>query len=895
MKLTLCLCLAALWLLTVSMAQPTSPTPSQGGDWQALARQAEAHFTQGSFEKAHSGFEEALGLAEQAGQAGASHTDDLHWLRFRSADALLRSLSSTRNRDSSKLDAAHKQLMEMAPMETPVHERNLVWAEVHEALGDHHLQTRRVWGLGSSQSHYQAALDFWAASSDLDVARERWLSILWKMGWPSWSEGDGSYGQRNQWLPMEWLEQGLKIANTDEDRARLQFMIARTCMQQGNGPWWDRRMQTAFAMIREMDPDSTFFEHGAWYEAQWLENQGPWMRTEEGQAYRKPDPAAALERYRAIVQSSRPGRSPYHKGAQEAIDRILGKELNLYVNQAFLTGSKAGYQLSTRNLARVELNLYPIRLHEAVDLDNRKDHAHEWLESIDIPGTPALARWTIEPSDDNPHAPVHQTLAIEGDLPAGSYLLFASSEGKTSKALVLVTETAVTLRSSSGETYAWVTDARTGKPIGGQTVRAKVRIRDRKGRGSWTNLEAETKANGLAHFQAGESRDRHEYFLSVETEKGPAFALLTAYNPDENDGWRVHVVTDRPAYRPDQTVQWKLVARRHTGLEYTTPQGVKLQAKLIDPRGGEVDTAEVTLSAFGSAFGTFATGSDMPLGQYTLQLFKADSSDLVGSANLFRLEEYKRPEFEVTVQTPKDETGRAAVFILGDEVHAEVKAQTYFGSPVAGAKVEVVIYRSPYHAQPTPRGRFQWFSDTLTPEWERHNRFNRWNREEVQRTEIVSDENGIAQVRFNTPFGEGQEFEYQIEARVTDASRREVTGTGNVRVRRQAYSAELELSHRIHRPGGTAPVTVHTSDANDNPMPVDGKLHLYRARWVEIWLGPNGNRMPNQDVRKARAGLQFPPPGWNLRRSRICIRRGQLDFPVHGHRGSRDLVPHPAG
>ncbi|MDF1837779.1 MAG: alpha-2-macroglobulin family protein [Planctomycetota bacterium] len=403
-----------------------------------------------------------------------------------------------------------------------------------------------------------------------------------------------------------------------------------------------------------------------------------------------------------------------------------------------------------------------------------------------------------------------------------------------------------------------------------QPVHARVRIRDRKGRGFWRQIQGTTGSDGLVHLVSPQTHDYREAFVSVRTSKGSAFAVLSQQDFRPDEAWRIHVVTDRPAYRPDQTVSWKLSARRHTGLQYSTPAGQELIAKLIGPRGEEIDSAEVKLNDFGSAFGSFETGESMALGQYSLQLIDPlgpDGSHQIAYAALFRLEEYKRPEFEVTVRTPMDHSGpgkepRPKVFVLGDEVQAEVQATTYFGSPVVGAKVQVILYRESYSPVAMHRARFQWFSDSLVPEWQR-NRYNRYNsREEVRRRDLNTYEEGLARLTFPTPFGQGQAYKSTVEARVTDASRREVTGTGQVVVERQSYRVELDLEHTITTPGGQAELSVLAQDSNGHPVEVEGQMFLYRARWVEVWAGPDNAPIPHNVLRKARQASTFPMPGW---------------------------------
>ncbi|MCP5024473.1 MAG: hypothetical protein GY930_22245, partial [bacterium] len=867
-KLALALFFVLLGSLTAHPTRAQDTGETQG--WRALATKGETAFQEGSFEKAFQLYTRALEAAQESERS--------EWMRFRQADAHLRSLDASQNSDHSETDAALKHLRTFFDPQLEAQGQTTIWAQAAEAIGDHYYQPRRTWGFGHAQQPYVMAMDYWAGSSDVETARDHWLDIIWKMAWPKWSDGVGSYGGRNNWISVNRLEQGLKIAVSDADRARLHFLIARSAQHQGDGPWWDRRMAKALEALYAMGTETGYYDAGLWFEALWYMNTGPWQRDEDGNARRFVKPAKALTLFEVLAKDKRWKKSPYRKHSKNHIKNILSKELGVYVNNAFLTGSKAAYALRVRNLSRVDCQLTPVDLTQHVKLDERKDYAHEWLEEIDTSELKPLRRWSVDLAADSPHAVASKSLAVEGDLPPGAYLLEAFAEGKKDRALVLVSGTAVVLKSSGQDLHAWVTDAVSGKPMQGQEVHAKVRIRDRKGRGFWDQTSATTGADGLGHMTCPKTHDNREVFLAVNTPKGPAFALLSQGDFKPDSAWRVHVVTDRPAYRPEQTVSWKLSARRYTGLRYSTPSGHKLLAKLIGPRGGEIDSAEVTLNDFGSAFGTFETGASMALGQHTLQLRDLEGDTHIASSPLFRLEEYKRPEFEVKVSTPMaDEAdgqeARPKVFVLGDEVQAEIQANTYFGTPVAGAKVEVVLYKHPHAPQSLHRPRFQWFSDALTPSWQRSSPYNRYNREEVLRKELATDAEGRALLTFATPFGTGQGFRYTVEARVTDASRREVTGSGSVVVLRQSYRVELDLEHKIAAPGQKAELAVLAQDSNGNAMAVEGQLFLYRARWVEIWLDTDHKRIDADTLRKARGTSSFPHPGWRQVRAEYAFEK----------------------
>jgi uncharacterized protein YfaS (alpha-2-macroglobulin family) len=847
-------------LLTTGLV--TGQNSGQDHDWFSLADLGDEAYEEGSFQKAFLLYSQSLEIAKE--------TDDTAWPEFRKADAHLRFLDSSNRSDRSEIDAALTTLRSFFDANLEPDKRTRIWALAGESIGDHFHQIRHTWGFGNALQPYTYAMDFWAGSSDIEVARNNWLRILWKMAWPAWGDGIGQYGERNNWLPLDRLEQALTIANTDQDRARILFLIARSAQNQGDGPWWDRRMMQAFDTLKAMGTETGFYDASLWFEALWLEGTGPWQRNEDGQAGRKVQPARALELFKILADDKAWINSAYRKGAKQHIKNILAKELSVHVNGAFLTGSKSGYVLQTRNLTSIDCTLTPFDLTENVGLDTRTEHAHQWLAEIQVSGKDPVQRWTVTMEEDSPHAPNYMELALDGTLAVGAYLLEVRSGSRKDRALVLVTETALILKSSGQDLHAWVTNAITGKPLPGQQVHARVRVRDSRGRGFWRQVQGTTGADGLAHLVAPQTHDYREAFVAVQTETGSAFAVLSQHDFKPGNAWRVHVVTDRPAYRPDQTVSWKLSARRHTGLQYSTPSGHALVAKLIGPRGGEIDSAEVTLNDFGSAFGTFETGQDMALGQYRLQLIDPKAPDgqtQIASAALFRLEEYKRPEFEVKVSTPMDEASagmeaRPQVFVLGDEVQAEVQAMTYFGSPVVGAKVEAVLYKEHFAPKIMHRSRFQWFSDSLVPDWQRQGRYRHNNREEVLRKELTTDALGRAQLTFATPFGQGQGFKYTVEARVTDASRREVTGIGSVLVQRQSYRVELDLEHTIVPPGGKAELSVLAQDSNGNAVSVAGQLFLYRGRWVEVWTGPDNKPIDSSVLRKARQSTAFPVPGW---------------------------------
>src|SRR5262249_35477942 len=146
------------------------------------------------------------------------------------------------------------------------------------------------------------------------------------------------------------------------------------------------------------------------------------------------------------------------------------------------------------------------------------------------------------------------------------------------------------------------------------------------------------------------------------------------YDPEYNQT-KVFTITDRPVYRPQQTVQFKLWVRH---AKYDQPDvsdfaNQPFTVQIKNPKDEKVFEKSYTTDAYGGLSGEFPLPAGTMLGVYSIQIPKLGGSS-------FRVEEYKKPEFEVQVEAPKEPVR------LGEAVVATVQAKYYFGAPVTHAK-----------------------------------------------------------------------------------------------------------------------------------------------------------------------------------------------------------------
>src|SRR5262249_1309196 len=122
----------------------------------------------------------------------------------------------------------------------------------------------------------------------------------------------------------------------------------------------------------------------------------------------------------------------------------------------------------------------------------------------------------------------------------------------------------------------------------------------------------------------------------------------------------------------------------------------KFQVLIHTTKGETVFDKTITSDAYAGVAGDFTIPKDATLGVYSLQINGH-------GGNSFRVEEYKKPEFEVTVEAPKEPVR------LGEQVVATIQAKYYFGAPVTSAKVKYKVSRTSYSSQWYPRARWDWF------------------------------------------------------------------------------------------------------------------------------------------------------------------------------------------
>ncbi len=351
---------------------------------------------------------------------------------------------------------------------------------------------------------------------------------------------------------------------------------------------------------------------------------------------------------------------------------------------------KRSMEVSHKNLRALYFRAYALDLERQVRTArdyNLLPNPQEQLKIIDAQRP--VAEW----STDLPATPdyeLHRTFIVPPMKAPGCYVVAASVTKAFSKApgnrlvaatvilsdLVLLTisdpEGGVEVRSLSGSS---------GRPLAGVEVDL-YRNDWQKGHTRLTT----TASDGEGRLRFVLPRDGSMFFLFAK--RGPDVALHSRiYNYRTGPQSRLtasFIYTDRSVYRPMQEILWKVLAYGGDaeGRKFHTVPSTQVMVSLIDPNGQKVEQRSVATNAYGSAAGEFTIPAGRLLGNWRLE------SSLNGRTEV-KVEEYKRPTFEVTLPQPKSALRMNRPATLTGE------ARYYFGLPVTAGSVNWHATRAP--------------------------------------------------------------------------------------------------------------------------------------------------------------------------------------------------------
>ena len=558
-------------------------------------------------------------------------------------------------------------------------------------------------------------------------------------------------------------------------------------------------------------------------------------------------------------------------GRKQALDQIVGHWGHFDNGQSQPAGTKATLQYIFRNGSRVDFTAHRIKV--ALLLDDVKKYLKsnpgdlDWNQmQIDNIGhrivtenqakyiEGAAVEWAKDLKPRAEHFDRRETI----DTPlekAGAYLVEAKMrDGNISRIIVWLDDTIIIKKPIHQGHWYYVADAVTGKPI----AKANVEFF------GWQQVYDDTQkkhnvvTKNFAEFTDAEGQlipdqklmgENFQWVAIARTPEGRlahlgfSYIWMGQHNWDELNEFKAYMITDRPVYRPAQTVKFKfwMGHARYEQPDKSQFAGQQAQVLINDPQGVEVSQQTLTADEYGGLLGEYALPAGAPLGNYSLSLLHPQ----VNSGGSFRVEEYKKPEFEVTVKGPDKPV------MLGEKIEAKVIAKYYFGAPVTNAKVKIKVERSPHDSRWYPAAKWDWLYGPgywwFAGDYNWYPGFSKWGclrpipwwggwnpapPELVVDMEAEIGPDGTVTVPIDTALAKAlhgdEDHSYKITAEVVDESRRVITGGGEVLVARDPFKVFAWTDRGFYHVGNTINAEFQARTISGSPVVGPAQLKLLR-------------------------------------------------------------------
>lgn len=509
-----------------------------------------------------------------------------------------------------------------------------------------------------------------------------------------------------------------------------------------------------------------------------------------------------------------------------------------------------------------------------------------------------VAAWNLklEPRDNHWDRRIDVTSPLQK---AGLYLVTAKFDGNkhTARTLIWVQNTAMVRKPLNDKHLYVVSDSKTGKPVVGANVEFfgfGTEHDPNRGRGKWIvkNFAKRTDPQGQIILSTAEAGENFQWLTIARTNDG-RLALLgndhiwrAIYEPTSYIESKAYGVSDRPIYRPGDTAHvkfWLATASYDPNTPSLPLPDSEITVNMMDPQGKQFWSGTTKTDKFGGGELEIPLNKQCSLGTYSFVVIGPQGHSTTELR--IRVEEYRKPEFEVNIEAPQDPIQ------LGEKFKAKINAKYYFGTPVGGAKATIRVERTSYNDEFYPIMPYDWcygpgywwysYDYPWYPGWSRwvgcrmpspwwSPRFSSEPPELVLEQEVDLDNEGQTEIEIDSALAKAVlskfDHRYNITVEVRDASRRTITSSGQVIAARQAFKIYTWLDRGYYRVGDKIRANFMARTLGGKPVAGNGKLSLLRVQY-------DANEKPEETVVEQ----------WDVQTDE----QGELKFDLEAKRGGQ--------
>lgn len=449
-----------------------------------------------------------------------------------------------------------------------------------------------------------------------------------------------------------------------------------------------------------------------------------------------------------------------------------------------------------------------------------------------------------------------------GPLASGIYCLDLEGAGVAydrfrERHLFVVSTVTLTLKSDAQQILVWATDLDSGAPV--PDLALTVYDEDGKSqRHGTTDVKGivTLPVSGEATWWRGLTLVGEAPFVIGSTLWNEGISIWEfGFNSEIPPQVRAHIYTDRPIYRPGQTVYFRGLLRTEDDARYQLCRCGSIDVTIYDATWESIHKETLRVDEFGVFTGEVSLSEGAPLGPY--QIEAVSNGDRFRAS--FQVAAYRPPEFEVLVTPDEDAIGG------GEESRASVDVRYFFGGPVVDAPVEWVVLAEPYSFRPAQFTRYT-FSDVDDP-WVC---WDCWwfSPSRVREGVVVLQGSGNTDARGHLEIslpadvgGDPRSRELTIEATVTGSGGQVLAGRATMIVHQGAFYVGLAAEKAIGRSGDVMKIDVVTVDWEGTRVASQSLDYVvYRREWINTYVenerGGGAWTWKTEDVEVAQGTLK---------------------------------------
>jgi uncharacterized protein YfaS (alpha-2-macroglobulin family) len=490
--------------------------------------------------------------------------------------------------------------------------------------------------------------------------------------------------------------------------------------------------------------------------------------------------------------------------------------LYLATDTYFVRASQPNYYVQATNLNQIGVTLAPLSLDTMVyllgpDGYNARQaytpdpaNSTEWQAWLDLPANTSQ-EVKISLGDSLTPGLYHLTLSAPQSMQSG--------ENGQSKVFLVASNVNLTFKIGSSDALVWAMDLRTGSPVANAPVSIYAE-------GGILLATGQTDPQGIWHGEVPPpTLDNYyrSYYAILGQPGDDTFGMAFSDWNQELSPWdfglssdrtppapKVYFYTDRPIYRPGQTVYFRAILRQLYDGRYNLSDLKNLPFTIYDEFGSKWKF-DLPLSKFGTIQGEFNLPDDATPGNYSV------SSDIPNFYSYFTVANYHKPEINLSVNLEPADVN------ANQTIQATISARYFFDAPVNGMNLQWNLYSNPGSFNLPGYQVGDYSSNWYTPG-------NGYYSENLDQGEAVTDSNGNVTLTFSDLPAIEHIQDLTLEVTAQDESGQPVSGRATTHRHPSDYYIGLRPDLWVAQAGSEMGFDVLTVDWGQNPS-ASHKLH----------------------------------------------------------------------